>query len=132
MTVSSFTSTGAERHSRGTTSGEHETSASADAERQPLESAASKYVLTTDSQHDLPVYPNLIGRLALTGFNQLWIADITYIRLRKRLCFSPVVLDAYSRRQNRICRIGNEGTQDGLNDRTWQPGVLIHHSDRGV
>jgi hypothetical protein len=55
----------------------------------------AKYVLTTDSQHDLPVYPNLTRRLSLPGLNQLWIADITYIRLRSEFVFLAVVLDAY-------------------------------------
>jgi len=47
----------------------------------------AKYILTTDSQHDLPIYPNLTRRLSLTGLNQLWIADITYIRLRSEFVF---------------------------------------------
>jgi len=58
----------------------------------------ARYVLTTDSQHDLPVYPNLTRRLTLTGLNQLWIAGITFIRLRSEFVFLAVVLDAYSRR----------------------------------
>ena len=48
----------------------------------------AKYVLTTNSQHDLPVYPNLTRRPTLTGLNQLWIADITYIRTTQRVCVS--------------------------------------------
>jgi putative transposase len=42
----------------------------------------TKYVFTTDSRHDFPIYPNLAKRVSLTGLNQLWVADITYIRLR--------------------------------------------------
>jgi transposase InsO family protein len=99
----------------------------------------AKYVLTTDSQHDLPVYPNLTRRLTLTGLNQLWIADITYIRLRSEFVFLAVVLDAYSRRvigwelgRSLRVELAVKALRMALNDRTWQPGVLIHHSDRGV
>jgi putative transposase len=99
----------------------------------------AKYVLTTDSQHDLPVYPNLTRRLSLTGLNQLWIADITYIRLRSEFVFLAVVLDAYSRRvigwelgRSLRVELAIKALRMALNDRTWHPGVLIHHSDRGV
>lgn len=99
----------------------------------------AKYVLTTDSQHDLPVYPNLTRRLTLTGLNQLWIADITYIRLRSEFVFLAVVLDAYSRRvigwelgRTLHAGLATKALQMALHERTWQPGVLIHHSDRGV
>jgi transposase InsO family protein len=57
-----------------------------------------KYIVTTDSGHDLPVYRNLAARLKLSGINQLWVADITYIRLHRQFLFLAVVLDAYSRR----------------------------------
>lgn len=99
----------------------------------------AKYVLTTDSQHDLPVYPNLTRRLTLTGLNQLWIADITYIHLRSEFVFLAVVLDAYSRRvigwelgRTLHAGLATKALKMALNDRTWQSGVLIHHSDRGV
>jgi putative transposase len=55
-------------------------------------------VQTTDSNHDCPVYPNLAGSMQLTGMNQLWVADITYIRLETEFVYLAVVLDAYSRR----------------------------------
>jgi transposase InsO family protein len=54
-----------------------------------------KFVVTTDSNHNLPVYPNLAGELVLTGINQLWVADITYIRLEVEFVYLAVVLDAY-------------------------------------
>ena len=99
----------------------------------------AKYVLTTDSQHDLPVYPNLTRRLTLSGLNQLWIADITYIRLRSEFVFLAVVLDAYSRRvigwelgRRLHASLATRALEMALQDRTWQPGALIHHSDRGV
>ena len=57
-----------------------------------------KFVVTTDSDHDRPVCPNLAGELELTGLNQLWIADITYIRLELEFVYLAVVLDAFSRR----------------------------------
>jgi transposase InsO family protein len=56
------------------------------------------FVVTTDSRHTLPVYPNLARGLALSGVNQLWIADITYIRLRAEFVYLAVRLDAFSRR----------------------------------
>ena len=99
----------------------------------------AKYVLTTDSQHDLPVYPNLTRRLTLTGLNQLWLADITYIRLRSEFVFLAVVLDAYSRRvigwelgRSLHAALAMKALEMALQERTWHPGVLIHHSDRGV
>ena len=57
-----------------------------------------KFVLTTDSKHSLPVYPNLAGEMVLTGIDQLWVADITYIRLETEFVYLAVVLDRYSRR----------------------------------
>ena len=56
------------------------------------------FVVTTDSQHDLEVYLNLASRLTLTGMNQLWVADITYIRLQEEFVYLAVILDAYSRK----------------------------------
>ena len=46
-----------------------------------------KFVVTTDSNHDWPVYPNMAGKLVLTGINQLWVADITYIRLETEFVY---------------------------------------------
>jgi helix-turn-helix protein len=57
-----------------------------------------KFVVTTDSDHDRRVYPNLAAELELTGLNQLWVADITYIRLELEFVYLAVVLDAFSRR----------------------------------
>jgi putative transposase len=57
-----------------------------------------KFVVTTDSNHNLRVYPNLAGKMELTGIDQLWRADITYIRLETEFVYLAVVLDAYSRR----------------------------------
>ena len=57
-----------------------------------------KFVCTTDSNHGLRVYPNLAGKMELTGLDQLWVADITYIRLETEFIYLAVVLDAFSRR----------------------------------
>ena len=57
-----------------------------------------KSVVTTDSNHTRPVYPNLTRGMVLTGLDQLWVADITYIRLETEFVYLAVVLDAYSRR----------------------------------
>jgi putative transposase len=56
------------------------------------------FVVTTDSHHELEVYLNLAGRMKLTGINQLWVADITYIRLQAEFVYLAVILDAFSRK----------------------------------
>jgi putative transposase len=56
------------------------------------------FVVTTDSRHSLPIYPNLASQIVPTAINQLWVADITYIRLRTEFVYLAVVLDAFSRR----------------------------------
>jgi putative transposase len=99
----------------------------------------TKYVFTTDSRHDLPVYPNLARRVALTALNQLWVADITYIRLRNEFVYLAVVLDAYSRRvigwelgRTLQVELAIGALQMALKGRNWKAGELIHHSDQGV
>ena len=108
-------------------------------EDNPLSLRKAKFVLTTESQHDLRVYPNLTRRLTLTGLNQLWIADITFIRLHSEFVFLAVVLDAYSRRvigwelrRGLHAGLATKALQMALHERNWEAGVLIHHSDRGV
>jgi putative transposase len=95
-------------------------------------------VMTTNSNHDRPVYPNLARGMVLTGIDQLWVADITYIRLETEFIYLAVVLDAYSRRvigwaldrtledELTIVALGM-----ALERRIPAPG-LVHHSDRGV
>src|SRR6201984_3776087 len=75
-----------------------------------------RFKVTTDSNHKFEVYLNLAGRMKLTGINQLWVADITYIRLKAEFVYLAVILDAFSRKV-----VG------------WalDPG-LVHHSDRGL
>jgi len=96
-----------------------------------------KFVVTTDSNHGLKVYPNLARGIVLTRMDQLWRADITYIRLREEFVFLAVILDAYSRRV--IGWALDRTLEDSLTlaalrmalaRRVIQPG-LIHHSDRG-
>jgi len=56
-----------------------------------------KFILTTDSKHGLPIYPNLAKDLMLTDIHQLWVADITYIRLAVEFVYLAVLVDAFSR-----------------------------------
>src|SRR5207237_5191657 len=57
-----------------------------------------KFLLTTDSQHGLPIYPNVAEEMVLTGIDQLWVAEITSIRLQVQFVYLAVLLDAFSRR----------------------------------
>jgi transposase InsO family protein len=57
-----------------------------------------KFVIPTDSSHSLTVYPNRAGSIELSGVDQLWIADIPYIRLEEEFVYWAVILDAHSRR----------------------------------
>jgi transposase InsO family protein len=97
-----------------------------------------KFVGTTDSQHDQAVYPNMAAELVLTGINQLWVADITYIRLEIEFVFLAVVLDAYSRRvigweldRTLEHELSLAALHMALRSRRPAPGV-VHHSDRGI
>ena len=56
------------------------------------------FVVTTDSDHELEVYLNIANRMRLTGINQLWVADITYIRLKAEFVYLAAILDGYSRK----------------------------------
>ena len=96
------------------------------------------WVQTTDSGHELEVYLNLAARMKLTGIDQLWVADITYIRLRTEFVYLAVVLDAFSRRivgwalaDHLEASLAIEALDMALAARNPPPG-LIHHSDRGV
>jgi transposase InsO family protein len=97
-----------------------------------------KFVVTTDSRHNLPVYPNLAAEIVPTAINQLWVADITYIRLRVEFVYLAVILDAFSRRvvgwalgRTLEAGLATAALEMALADRQPQPG-LVHHSDRGV
>jgi len=96
-----------------------------------------KFVVTTDSAHGLPVYPNRARAMVVNGINQLWRADITYIRLLRQFVFLAVILDAFSRRVigwALDCRLEDSLTVAALRMAIEQRGAypgLVHHSDRG-
>jgi putative transposase len=97
-----------------------------------------KFVFTTDSRHGLPIYPNLIEGLVVTSIDQLWVADITYIRLQWEFVYLAVLLDAFSRRclgwalqRSLEAVLALEALRMALRQRRPKPG-LVHHSDRGV
>lgn len=97
-----------------------------------------RFVLTTDSQHPLRVYVNLAARMELSGIDQLWVADLTYIRLREQFLFLAVILDAFSRRvvgwaldDSLETGVALAALRQALELRRPAPG-LVHHSDRGV
>lgn len=99
------------------------------------------WVKTTDSEHGLCVYPNLLancGWRTLTGINQAWVADITYIRLAREFAYLAAILDAYSRRVVGWClsrqidaTLTVAALEQALTAREPAPG-WIHHSDQGV
>lgn len=96
------------------------------------------FVPTTDSRHSFEVYLNLAKRMELTAPNQLWVADLTYVRVQQEFVYLAVVLDAFSRRVvgwalNRSLRstVAVDALQQAIDERNPLPG-LVHHSDRGV
>ena len=96
------------------------------------------FVVTTDSEHEFQVHLNLASRLQLTGINQLWVADITYIRLRTEFVYLAVILDAFSRKvvgweldRTLATRLAKAALEKAIAARETVAG-LVHHSDRGV
>jgi len=96
------------------------------------------FVVTTQSEHELEVYLNLAWRMKLTAINQLWVADITYIRLRGEFVYLALVLDAFSRKvvgwelgRTLTARLALMALERAVAQRQPSPG-LVHHSDRGV
>lgn len=96
------------------------------------------YVHTTDSNHEHRVYPNLLPGKCLTGLNQVWAADFTYIRIQNGFVYLAVILDLYSRKvigwaiSKRIdAELGLAALRQAIHTRHPPPGC-IHHSDRGV
>ena len=96
------------------------------------------FVVTTDSKHQLEVYLNLARRMKLTGINQLWVADITYIRLQSEFVYLAVILDAFSRKvvgwaleRTMATRLTRSALEQAIAARQPTPG-LVHHSDRGL
>ena len=94
---------------------------------------------TTDSRHGWRVVPNLARNMVLTAIDQLWVADITYIRLLEEFAFLAIVLDAFSRRvvgwaleRHLQASLATAALGMALTARRPARGSLIHHSDRGV
>lgn len=94
---------------------------------------------TTDSDHRCRVVPNLVRTLHPTSLDQVWVADITYLRLREGFAFLAVVLDAFRRRvigwaidSHLQASLALAALHMALTARQPRPGMLIHHSDRGV
>jgi putative transposase len=97
-----------------------------------------KFVVTSDSNHRFRIHPNLAESLELTAVNQLWVADLTYIRLRREFVFLAIVLDAFSRKaigwqlgrtlETRLPLAALEAAIAGRQP----PSGLVHHSDRGT
>lgn len=97
-----------------------------------------KFKLTTNSNHQFRIYPNLIKGLEIERINQVWVADITYVRLLKGFVYLAVILDAYSRKVIGWClredlteELALEALRMAISSREVPQG-LIHHSDRGV
>ena len=97
-----------------------------------------RFVQTTDSDHRLPVYPNLVPGLVVTGCDQLWVSDITYIRLLREFIYLAVILDAFSRRcigwaleRHLETELALSALRMALETRVVT-GDLVHHSDRGA
>jgi putative transposase len=100
--------------------------------------AKRKFIMTTDSAHTLQVYPNLAESMSVTGVDQLWVADITYIHLEEEFLYLAVVLDAFSRKvigwhldRTLEASLALTALQMALRQRPVGPG-LVHHSDRGI
>jgi transposase InsO family protein len=96
------------------------------------------FLRTTDSAHPFPVFANVAATLTPTAVNQLWVADITYVRLHSEFIYLAVVLDAYSRRvvgwalgRSLEAELALTALRMALAARRPPPG-LVHHSDRGV
>jgi putative transposase len=94
--------------------------------------------ITTNSKHSWRVWPNLARGIETTSINQLWVADITYVRLKEEFVYVAVILDAHSRRvvgwaieQDLSASLALQALKMALTERNPAPG-MIHHSDRGV
>jgi putative transposase len=95
--------------------------------------------VTTQSNHGWRVVPNLARRMELTGTDQLWVADITYVRMREEFAYLAIILDAFSRRvigwaleTHMLASLVIAALEMAIDARRPQPGTLVHHSDRGL
>lgn len=96
-----------------------------------------RFVKTTDSNHDGPVFPNIAKGLVVDGANQLWVADITYVAIRRGFVYVAIILDAWSRKvvgygvsQRIDARLAIAALKAAIAARAPPPGC-VHHSDRG-
>jgi len=96
-----------------------------------------RYIATTDSDHNYPIYPNLATNMTLDGPNQLWVADITYVAITTSFVYLAVILDAWSRRvvgyavsRSIDARLAAAALKAAINARN-PPRGCVHHSDRG-
>ena len=103
-----------------------------------LVTKTKRFVKTTDSNHPYPVYPNLTKDLRVAGLNQVWVADITYIRIAVGFVYLAVILDLCSRKavgyaisRNIDTALSLSALRMAIQSRNPPAGV-IHHSDRGV
>lgn len=97
-----------------------------------------QFVVTTNSEHKLEIYLNLARRMQLTGVDQLWVADITYIRLHSEFVYLALILDRFSRKvvgwhldRTLSSRLAIVALEQAIESRQPPPG-LVHHSDRGI
>ena len=97
-----------------------------------------RFVVTTNSNHKFEVYLNLARRMKLSGTDQLWVADITYIRLKAEFVYLAVILDAFSGKvvgwaldRTLANRLTIAALEQAIAQRRPRPG-LVHHSDRGL
>lgn len=98
----------------------------------------SAFVTTTDSDHEFEVHVNLASRMHISGINQLWLADITFVRLQHEFVYLAILLDAFSRRvvgwaldRSMAAQLTVDALQQAIANRRPAPG-LVHHSDRGI
>ena len=96
-----------------------------------------RYVATTDSDHDQPIYPNRAKDMTINGPNQLWVADITYVAIVDGFAYVAVILDAWSRRtvgyaisRSIDVRLTLAALNAAIEQRRPPPGC-VHHTDRG-
>ncbi|MDB5440017.1 MAG: hypothetical protein JWM33_2444, partial [Caulobacteraceae bacterium] len=94
---------------------------------------------TTDSRHSWRIWPNLARHMAPMAVNQLWVADITYVRLAEAFVYLAVILDAFSRKvvgwamaDHLRAELALDALEMALGGRSFVPGGLVHHTDRGT